>query len=170
MHFKPHEHLIAPHCYKYICKTKVFIYLILLDSPFWISSHHWFICFNHRENGGTLGMVPLVINPIYTLYHVAIYWGPYPLLKGLNSRAWTARGPPPKGMLTDIWGQQWTANRWRRIQLSMYQNLTYLDLQLVRVFQQIPDLRDDKKKLKNHIQPICSRFSNIQYITRALQK
>ena len=23
---------------------------------------------NHRENGGTLGMVPLIINPIYTLY------------------------------------------------------------------------------------------------------
>ena len=22
----------------------------------------------HRENGGTLGMVPLTINPIYTLY------------------------------------------------------------------------------------------------------
>jgi len=22
----------------------------------------------HRENGGTLGMVPLIINPIYTLY------------------------------------------------------------------------------------------------------
>ena len=25
-------------------------------------------CLNHRENGGTLGMVPLVINPMYTLY------------------------------------------------------------------------------------------------------
>ena len=23
---------------------------------------------DHRENGGTLGMVPLIINPIYTLY------------------------------------------------------------------------------------------------------
>ena len=23
---------------------------------------------HHRENGGTLGMVPLIINPIYTLY------------------------------------------------------------------------------------------------------
>ena len=22
----------------------------------------------HRENGGTLGMVPLIINPIYTFY------------------------------------------------------------------------------------------------------
>ena len=34
---------------------------------------------NHRENGGkTLGG-PLMINPIYTLYHVGIYWGPYPL-------------------------------------------------------------------------------------------
>ena len=27
---------------------------------------------------------PLMINPIYTLYHVGIYWGPYPLLKGSN--------------------------------------------------------------------------------------
>ena len=25
-------------------------------------------CMIHRENGGTLGMVPLMINPIYTLY------------------------------------------------------------------------------------------------------
>ena len=24
--------------------------------------------FFHRENGGTLGMVPSIINPIYTLY------------------------------------------------------------------------------------------------------
>ncbi len=24
--------------------------------------------FNHGENAGTLGMVPLIINPIYTLY------------------------------------------------------------------------------------------------------
>ena len=35
----------------------------------------------HRENGGTLGMVPLIINPIYTRYIVGIYWV-YPLLKG----------------------------------------------------------------------------------------
>ena len=27
---------------------------------------HIILC--HRENGGTLGMVPLIINPIYTLY------------------------------------------------------------------------------------------------------
>ncbi len=41
----------------------------------------------HRENGGkTHGMVPLIINPIYTLYHVAIDWvyPIYPLLKGSN--------------------------------------------------------------------------------------
>ena len=28
----------------------------------------WPLYNNHRENGGTLGMVPLIINPIYTLY------------------------------------------------------------------------------------------------------
>ena len=27
-------------------------------------------------------MVPLIINPIYTLYHVGISWGPFSLLKG----------------------------------------------------------------------------------------
>ena len=27
-----------------------------------------FWCYFHRENGGTLGMVPLIINPIYSLY------------------------------------------------------------------------------------------------------
>ena len=32
----------------------------------------------HRENGGTLGMVPLIINPIYTLHHVGISWVPIP--------------------------------------------------------------------------------------------
>ena len=31
----------------------------------------------HMENGGTLGMVSLTINPIYTLYSIG-----YPLLKG----------------------------------------------------------------------------------------
>ena len=36
----------------------------------------------HRENGGTLGMVPVISNPIYTLYHVGIILGPNPLLKG----------------------------------------------------------------------------------------
>ena len=34
----------------------------------------------HRENGGTLGMVPLIINPIYTFYG-GYYWV-YPNLKG----------------------------------------------------------------------------------------
>ena len=37
---------------------------------------------HHRENGGTLGMVPL-INPIYTPYIVGIYWV-YPPFKGLQ--------------------------------------------------------------------------------------
>ena len=40
---------------------------------------HLQITFIHRKNGGILGMVPLVINPIYTLYHVGIYWVPIPL-------------------------------------------------------------------------------------------
>ena len=39
----------------------------------------------HRENGGTLGMVPSIINPIYTIYKVGIYWV-YPLLKGSLKR------------------------------------------------------------------------------------
>ena len=42
--------------------------------------------FYHRENGGgPLGMVPLIINPIYTYtpYIVGIYWV-YPFLKGLQ--------------------------------------------------------------------------------------
>ena len=39
---------------------------------------------------------PLIINPIYTLYHVGIYWGPYPLLKGSN-RGVKQLGYHPKG-------------------------------------------------------------------------
>ena len=36
-----------------------------------------------RDNGGgPLGMLPLIINPIYTLDHVGIYWVPIPHLKG----------------------------------------------------------------------------------------
>ena len=31
----------------------------------WVKKHLWL---NHREHGGTLGTVPLIINPIYTLY------------------------------------------------------------------------------------------------------
>ena len=50
----------------------------------------------HRENGGTLGMVPLIINLIYTLYHVGNYWV-YPLLKGSNRGFKLLRGPHPKG-------------------------------------------------------------------------
>ena len=40
----------------------------------------------HRENGGTLGMVPLIINPIYTIYSGYLL-GIFPfkgLLGGLN--------------------------------------------------------------------------------------
>ena len=37
---------------------------------------------SHRKNAGTLQMVPLIVNPKYTLYYmVGIYWV-YPLLKG----------------------------------------------------------------------------------------
>ena len=51
----------------------------------YLSTFDWLLCHRtHRENGGTLGMVPLIINPKYNLYIVGIYWGPYPLLKGSN--------------------------------------------------------------------------------------
>ena len=43
--------------------------------------------YNHRENVGTLGMVPLIINPIYILYSGYLL-GIFPfkgLLGGLNS-------------------------------------------------------------------------------------
>ena len=33
---------------------------------------------NHRENGGTLGMAPLIINPTNTPYIVGKYWVPIP--------------------------------------------------------------------------------------------
>ena len=46
---------------------------------------------NHRENGGTLGMVPLIINPIYILYS-GYFLGISPF-KGLLG-AYTARVPP----------------------------------------------------------------------------
>ena len=50
---------------------------------------------NHRENGGTLGMVPLIINPIYTLcseYLLGI--SPFKgLLGGLNSKGTIPRIP-----------------------------------------------------------------------------
>ena len=42
---------------------------------------------SHRENGGTLGMVPLIINPVYTLYsgYLDVFIGAQiPLLKGSN--------------------------------------------------------------------------------------
>ena len=34
---------------------------------------------SHRENAGTLGMVPLIINPIYTLYS-GFFWGSLPFI------------------------------------------------------------------------------------------
>ena len=46
-----------------------------------IEGSWWLI---HRENGDTLGMVPLIINPIYTLYSEHLLGiSVYPLLKGL---------------------------------------------------------------------------------------
>ena len=42
--------------------------------------------FNHRENGGTLGMVPLIINPVYTLYsgYLDVFIGSQSPFKGLQ--------------------------------------------------------------------------------------
>ena len=51
---------------------------------------------NHRENGGTLGMVPLIINPMYTLYSGYLL-GPISPFKGLQQGGSTARGPPSQG-------------------------------------------------------------------------
>ena len=45
-----------------------------------LSQRDCLLLFIHRKNAGTLGMVPLTINPLYTLYS-GIYWV-YPLLKG----------------------------------------------------------------------------------------
>ena len=61
---------------KFAHKRFVKVYAICLEMP-------W--C--HRENGGTLGMVPLIINPMYTLYSgyllgISPFKG---LLGGLNS-------------------------------------------------------------------------------------
>ena len=36
----------------------------------------------HRENGGTLVIVPLIINPIYTLYSGPVFLGYIPLFQG----------------------------------------------------------------------------------------
>ena len=40
----------------------------------------------HRKNAGTLGMVPLTINPIYTLYSAYLLGRYIPLLTGSNRR------------------------------------------------------------------------------------
>ena len=62
---------------------------------------------NHRENAGTLGMVPLIINPIYTLYSGYLL-GPISPFKGLLGGCSTSifpmnkqlhRFPPPVDQL-----------------------------------------------------------------------
>ena len=49
---------------------------------------HYQVCYCHTENGDTLGMVPLIINPIYALYsgYIAFQRAPW--------GAWTARVIP----------------------------------------------------------------------------
>ena len=54
---------------------------------------------------GPLGWGPLNNQPQYTLNHVGIYWGPYPLLKGSNRGmkqlgALHPKGPPPFSLWT----------------------------------------------------------------------
>ena len=46
-------------------------------------------CFYHRENGGTLGLVLLIINPIYTLVGISLIF-PF---QGLLVGGETARVP-----------------------------------------------------------------------------
>ena len=55
----------------------------------------WSMCLCHRENGGVFGTVPLIINPIYTLYSgylLDIYI--YPLLKGSFGRKMCQKSMP----------------------------------------------------------------------------
>ena len=54
---------------------------------------------NHRENGGTLGMVPLIINPIYTLYSGYLLG----ISKGSNRGVQTARVPHPRVPAFSLW-------------------------------------------------------------------
>ncbi len=60
-------------------------YKKILQGSVWVSNFRSvFIGLSYPWDGG-----PLIINPIYTLYHVGIYWdllGPNPLLKGSNRR------------------------------------------------------------------------------------
>ena len=62
-------------------------------------------------------MVPLIINPIYTSYHVGIYWVPIsnPLLNGSNRGVKQLGGPPSQGAPSipaksrqDLFRQGWT--------------------------------------------------------------
>ena len=67
----------------------------------------WSYTTNHRENGGkTLGMgAPKKINPIHTSYHVGIYWGPYPLLKG-SFGGLKQLGYHPRAPAFSLWAEQ----------------------------------------------------------------
>ena len=53
-----------------------------LENRIWTIHLHFcfsmLVCQSHRESDGTLGMVPLIINPIYTLYNVYLYIGYMP--------------------------------------------------------------------------------------------
>ena len=50
-----------------VCINKI-QYVLRMWSWTFSSRMEWYSLVFHRENGGTLGMVPLIINPIYTLY------------------------------------------------------------------------------------------------------
>ena len=60
-----------------------------------LSLCHWSLSKENGDGG------PLIINPIYTLYHVGIYWGPYSLLKGSDRGVKQRPGAlHPKGVPT----------------------------------------------------------------------
>ena len=62
----------------------------------------------HRENGGSLGMVPSIINLIYTLFYIlGIYWVYNFFLKGSNRGAFKQLGYPKNPQKIDLhlsWG------------------------------------------------------------------
>ena len=90
---------------------RMIVYISCFRMPMLRWIHHpssiemrWHKCFepcqNHGENCCTLGMVPLIINPIYTLYiywvFIGIYGGKTPfegLLGGLNCEGTIPRVP-----------------------------------------------------------------------------
>ena len=65
---------------------------------------------DHREIGGTLGMVPLIINPIYTLYtgYLMVFIGYIPLkglLGGVKQLGYHLKGTsifPMKGKMGEL--------------------------------------------------------------------